>query len=688
MAKLIRTLAFATLMAFMATSAVAIEADGKSTVTVGKYIFRIANGPDAGEAWLVGVKPGATLEGEITIPGSATVNGTRYEVTRIGDDIGTNWYLYEAAIKDWPLITKVTIPSTIESMHSREFLGCTGIMEFHVNSGNKRFKDEDGLLYYRQGASDEWSWNFFRMPPARTKTKFTVPDYVEYVWENAFADNKTLKTLILQNYNTLMPDWAYGNKSIREFDVTASLRYSVKDGLLYYGWNNQSFNRLVACPPGLSMASLSIPASVTEIFPGAFSNTSIPEIHIPPSVNSIGEFAFHNAAITTLRYDYDNVYGSMKALCVDCKNLETVEITGKMRSSTKIYEAQFLGCENLKSLSISSSEIQLGGRAFYGCKSLKSFPFGQLSAIDGSDGNDNNGNDVEHFAYSGIESAIIPSFCEYIPKGMFRGSALTEVNLADGDPELEFVGEDAFRDCRLSEVILPPILGLEKGSFTGNPLKKVVITEHLNDPEVTISSSFSGSEDTWYYVANLHVRWDNQPAAGVYVTGAFEPDANVPSAWTKLYCPARASALYGNGSRGEVVEMFTIEPVSAKSGVVIKPAEAASNLDIKIIKVVIGSVSTFQDGDLWHFSYGGDVEKKSVFMRYTVDGVEMFTYYPAGTFNSAGVDAVGNDASTACVTGVYDLTGRRVAETVNDAPGGILIVRFSDGSASKIIKNE
>ncbi len=271
---------------------------------------------------------------------------------------------------------------------------------------------------------------------------------------------------------------------------------------------------------------------------------------------------------------------------------------------------------------------------------------------------------------------------------MFRGSALTEVNLADGDPELEFVGEDAFRDCRLSEVILPPILGLEKGSFTGNPLKKVVITEHLNDPEVTISSSFSGSEDTWYYVANLHVRWDNQPAAGVYVTGAFEPDANVPSAWTKLYCPARASALYGNGSRGEVVEMFTIEPVSAKSGVVIKPAEAASNLDIKIIKVVIGSVSTFQDGDLWHFSYGGDVEKKSVFMRYTVDGVEMFTYYPAGTFNSAGVDAVGNDASTACVTGVYDLTGRRVAETVNDAPGGILIVRFSDGSASKIIKNE
>jgi len=56
---------------------VGVEVDNKSTFESGKFIFRIGNDVGNGNAWLVGVKKGVSLTGEITIPGSATINNIK-----------------------------------------------------------------------------------------------------------------------------------------------------------------------------------------------------------------------------------------------------------------------------------------------------------------------------------------------------------------------------------------------------------------------------------------------------------------------------------------------------------------------------------------------------------------------------------------------------------------------------------
>lgn len=668
-------------------TAAAVEIDNKNIFSVGKFVFRINEGPAEGEAWLVGVKPGSSLEGEITIPGSATVNGIRYIVTRIGDDIGAPWYMYEGAICDWPLITKITIPSTIEAINSKEFLGCTGITEFHVNSGNKRFKDESGLLYYRMGYDDGSKWNFFRMPAGTKKIKFTVPADVESVWENAFADNKTIKTLILQGNTMLSAGWAHRNKGIREFDVTASRCYSVRDGLLYNGWESTDFSQLVACPPALSLTSLTIPSSVSEIYSGAFESTIIPEIEIPDNVRKMGSFVFHDSKIKSLRFTHNNKGGDWTALCANCKDLETVEIKGDA-FSIKIFEAQFFGCDKLKNLTIESPRIQLAGRAFYGCRELKSFPLDKCTEIEGSDGPDAYKRNVEHFAYSGIEKAEIPAYCKEVPQGMFRGSELAEVNLTSGGNKLSYIYADAFRDCKLTELLLPNVSRLDKGCFVGNPLQKVTFRVWPFSEAVDIYEAFSGSPETWYYMANSQVSWNGESVEGVYITGVYPADKwNIPRGWTCLYGPAKSAEIYGSPERGRVVEMFSIVPIPNKSGFEIKPTEEASNLDIQIDGVWIESVTTMHDGDIWYLKNGMNALDKSVKVSFTVNGEDMLTDYPAGTFVLTEIEEIPECSAQSSVIGVYDTNGLRLADNVDNAPSGILIVRYSDGTASKVVKN-
>lgn len=686
---IVRIMMLILLTSFSACLASAIEVDNTNIIASGKYLFRIAGGPASGEAWIVGMRKGYTLEGEVQIPGSVTAGGTKYTVTRIGDNIGTPFYLYEPAIKDMPLLTKVIIPSTIKSIHTYEFLGCAAISEFHVNSGNTRFKDENGLLYYRLTDGEDSRWNFFRMPPATKKTRFTIQGEDDFgkVYDNAFADNKSIKTLVLKGNAMLSSGWAYRNLGIREIDATDSRQYTSKDGLLYYGWRNTDCDRLVACPPALNVKLLTIPSSVKTIDDGAFTNCRFEEVAIPRSVNYIGRFVFYNSSITNLTYDEDTLYGEMEGMCIDCKQLESVTINGSSNNFIKIFDAHFLGCDKLRELKISSHKIQLCGRAFYGCESLKAFPFDQLYEIEGSSMNSPGtvGKSVEHFAYSGIESAEIPEFCEWIPKGMFRGSALAELSLAkDGNHGPEYIFDDAFRDCKLTELNLPNIRQVDAGSIIGNPLKKVVFPMITQSYSIAVKSAFAPTDDTWFYITDNDFQWNGQ-SGGIYVTSKFW--ANEPAGWITLYCPGRAGTNY-NATRGRVVEMFSIEPVGHKSGFIFKltPEAEEAGLDMHIKEVMIGNKNAYYEDGMWRLSYGGAVTKQNMSLTYTINGVEMYTYYPAGTFDTTEADTLTSEICLPEIEEIFTLHGEVISAECDMLPGNIYIVRYSDGTIRKIIK--
>ena len=96
-------------------------------------IYRILPSDDS-KAWIKGYVNGM-VPSQLTIPGYASYNGKTFTVTGID---------YQAFM-DCP-ITKVTIPSTIDSIAPLAFFG-TGLKTFEVASINAAYSSYNGLLY-------------------------------------------------------------------------------------------------------------------------------------------------------------------------------------------------------------------------------------------------------------------------------------------------------------------------------------------------------------------------------------------------------------------------------------------------------------------------------------------------------------------------------------------------------------
>ena len=107
-----------------------------------------------------------------------------------------------------------------------------------------------------------------------------------------------------------------------------------------------------------SLASITIPESVTSIGDSVFANSGITSIAIPNGVISIGNWAFEN-----------------------CTSLESVEIPD---SVTSIGSSAFASCEKLKSITLPSGLTSIEFRAFQNCTALESIIIpARVMAING-----------------------------------------------------------------------------------------------------------------------------------------------------------------------------------------------------------------------------------------------------------------------------------------------------------------
>ena len=174
--------------------------------------------------------PGGKPEGTYSIPSSVT------EIE--------SW-----AFADCSGLTAVTIPSSVTEIESWAFFGCSGLKSFEVESGNKNYCAENGVLFTKDKAT------LVCYPGGKPEESYTIPSSVTEIGRFAFSDCRGLTGVTIPS-------------SVTEI-----------------GWGAFSDCR--------GLTGVTIPSSVTEIGWEAFKGCrGLTAVTIPGNVTEIGREAF------------------------------------------------------------------------------------------------------------------------------------------------------------------------------------------------------------------------------------------------------------------------------------------------------------------------------------------------------------------------------------------------------------
>jgi len=159
----------------------------------------------------------------------------------------------------------------------------------------------------------------------------------------------------------------------------ASTVFSSQDCVLY----NKAKTTLILYPARKTGSAFTIPAGVTSIGDGAFSNCDLTSVTIPDSVTSIGDRAFSDHRLTAINVNPANTVFSSQDGVLYNKDKTTLILypAGKTGTFTipagvtSIKEEAFWSCQSLTSVTIPAGVTSIGYGAFSGCYSLTSVTF-------------------------------------------------------------------------------------------------------------------------------------------------------------------------------------------------------------------------------------------------------------------------------------------------------------------------
>ena len=231
----------------------------------------------------------AKYEGEITIPSKITYEGEEYTITAVGEE----------AFLECAGITKMTLPSTIESIGDKAFYAKQSLSyDLYLGATAPPSKGEDVFNTYSD--MDFTYFNFGRI-------------YVPYGSEGVYEDAGWDPYLIFQNGVWTTGGIKYTIKSATPAEVEFMISYDAPEDVVVPAtvtdpYFNQTYS-VVAISGTIgneNTKTITLPNTITEIPDYTFINfTSLTTVNIPASVTTIGKEAF-----------------------IDCETLTTVNVEG------------------------------------------------------------------------------------------------------------------------------------------------------------------------------------------------------------------------------------------------------------------------------------------------------------------------------------------------------------------------
>lgn len=466
----------------------------------------------------------------MVIPSTITYNGKEYNVTSIGNCAFANSYSLKS----------ITIPSSVISIASSAFSGCTGLTK-------AEFASIESLCNIKFGGSCANPLEFAKhlyingqevtnvvIPNGVTSigdyvfnggsnlTSITIPNSVTSIGSYAFSGCSKLASVTIPNGVTSIDYYAFCNcyglkdvyclaeqvptTALNAFDnsgITAATLYVPVSAVgLYKATVPWSDFRTIALyydydfeADGLYYYINSDGSSVSITYKTIDYNSYFGSIVIPStvtysgrqySVTNIGDYAFRTCSALTSVTIPNSVTSIGSYAFYKCSSLSTITIGNCV---TNIGDYAFCSCYNLNSVTIPSSVTSIGNNAFCSCSGLSKVTIGNNVKIIGDNAFD---------SCAGLTSVTIPNSVTSIGKDAFyRCSALTSVTIQEG---VTNIGNYAFANCSdLNSVIIPgSVVSIGESAFNKCENLKSV---YINDIAAWCNISFVNEKSNPLYYA-------------------------------------------------------------------------------------------------------------------------------------------------------------------------------------------
>ena len=263
-------------------------------------------------------------------------------------------------------LTAVTIPKSVTQLSGFAFEKCSGLREIYVASGNPAYCSRDGVLFKKDKDA------LIRCPEGR-EGRYTIPPDVNQLFPGAFDGCSLLTGVTIPKSVTLI-----GGMRVFSGCTLLTSAGPVGSGCsIEFGWDK--IPSFAFC--GSPVSTVTIPESVTEIDPQAFSDCAeLKEIRVSDGNSaycSVDGVLFSKDKTLLVRYPAGKETGSytvpdgVTALGPyafrDCVGLTEVRLPGSVNA---IGRYAFRSCTGLAAIAIPEGVTKLPDHAFYECRGL------------------------------------------------------------------------------------------------------------------------------------------------------------------------------------------------------------------------------------------------------------------------------------------------------------------------------
>ena len=203
----------------------------------------------------------------------------------------------------------LTIPATVEEIGFAAFYG-TKITAFDVDPGNTSYKAVDGVLFSYDGE------DLIQYPSASDRKDYQIPEGTHALSGQSFRNVDSLQTLRIPASVTEILDFDFISCTLREFVVDPSNdHFASVDGHLF----TKDMKRLIRYASGNTAEKYTVPDGVESIGYYAFTDCIfLEELNVPASVTEIFPSAFSRSLFLSVNVAEDNTaFSSVEGVLLD-----------------------------------------------------------------------------------------------------------------------------------------------------------------------------------------------------------------------------------------------------------------------------------------------------------------------------------------------------------------------------------